>query len=194
MVQKQKSKKEEKKTRNELFKPNAFADVKHALFDLLEDNDTVTTEEVYKYIKDIFQGAAPKRCMIDMILAAFCSDGIIAQKEDPMKPEYYWCLNETAKALFISEDGKAEPVVEAKKNVPHADKHTMQIQGIGDVTCWTIEPKNYNAEDWKGYYCAESDEALELFIFEKTMKTADIKDIVAQVVNCDKASVKVKKV
>lgn len=184
------------------FIPCPHLDVKNAVLDMLSCGCAkFTTGDVVEYLTHRTNGAW-SRVLVNRWIGDLIEKGIIEQVIDDDLEDYMWKKKEECEYVAVTEktaEKKAKKKTNKKveeenpSNSKSAKKYTVDTDE-GNVTFYTEHPDTFNKENWKGYWMATSDEALEIFIVDGKFKSSDVKDIVSQLVNCDKQSVKVKKI
>lgn len=180
----------------EQFSPTFLADVKYMLDDFFEKGTTeVSTTELYAFYKELYEELPFTKTQLNNALCELCIRGVICQVNEEDDYEYKWSLKAQEKEEEApKKKNKKKEKAEAapKTGMKFATKMRVDTDQ-GPIEYYTIMPDKYVAEECKGFWVCESDEAIELYLFDKSMKQNIVKELVMQLINCDKKSVKVMK-
>lgn len=183
---------------------NLLAEARYLLLDYFDDNneDQATTLDIYEYMKRE-TSLELKRSELNDFLLELCDNGYVVQEESD-DVDYVWSLP--------NEDGEAKKKPKKKTKVSEAEDKDTKKEELeekikksgalkmkaettnGDMYYYMVAPDKFDASLFKGYWLAESDEALEYFIFDKSYAKNVIIALCMQLVRCDDTSIKVKKI
>ena len=182
---------------------NLLAEARYLLLDYFDETneDQATTLDIYEYMK-AQTSLDLKRSELNDFLLELCHTGFVVQ-EPSEDVDYLWSLpnedgeekKKTKKKAKASDQDKEDKLTELEEKIKKSGALKMKAETTnGDMYYYQVTPDKYDASLFKGYWLAESDEALEYFIFDKSYNKNVIIALVMQLVRCDDDSIKVKKI
>lgn len=180
---------------------NYLANIKYILLDIFDSGKKeITSTDVFEFLKNEFPDGEISHVDVNDILCELFVRGDIEQVKSDTS-EYVWTFaNKSVEENFekIGKDNGKNKPKEVTNSEPvfknkFAKMHNAETTE-GPIVFWTIAPKHFKEDECKGLWIATSEEALEIFLFEKTLKSKEVKDLMMQLVDTDDAAgIKVKR-